>query len=175
MYVYTSLKIIAATCIKRRVANCLQFCNCCRHSTVWNPSHYPLPQVQRLPTSSKNVATVFPGALLHVGKSLLLALLMDHLFLFNRDTRGTHTLRHTSTQHKLLAVCYSTGSHLPPSSSSHLLYCSHLHYSPDVLCQCRVQVNKETRASASVPSPDGHGGLYRCCKLCCQPPLPTIP
>ena len=68
------------------------YSSCCRHSIVWNPSHYSLPQVQTLPTSSKNVATVLPKELLHVGKSILLALLMDHLFLFNRDTRGTHTM-----------------------------------------------------------------------------------
>ena len=85
---------------------------------------------------------------------------MDHLFLFHCDTRGTLTLRHTSTQHKLLAACYSTGSHLPSSSSSHLLHCSHLDHRPDVRCQCRVQVNKETRTSASVPPPDGHGDCY---------------
>jgi len=73
-----------------------RFCNSCRHSIVWNPSHYSLPQVQTLHTSSKNVATVLPEELLHVGKSILLALLMDHLFLYAILLLNTSYLLHAT-------------------------------------------------------------------------------
>ena len=105
----------------------------CRYCFVWNSSHHSCLQIQAFPTSSKNLATGHATELLHIGKSLLHALLMEHLFLFKCHTRSTHTLRYPSTKHKLYSVWYCIGSHIPPTSSSHLFDCSHLHRRPGIL------------------------------------------